>query len=255
MRWPEGQALPSFSQPEEPLRGVSLLPLSDDARLTLAALQGLVNRKKTRLYLYGDHALQEGLETWPQRLGLRVEEERDLFALIGRFAPELAGVVLSNVSFALGAGDGSAAFPLEGAVSAASLIEEIETLILSKAYALTLGYTGEEGSKLAAQAQLRIHAAEGLALTGKVNVTYGTLNLPLSVTLAGDTVYLSLYNIKLSATFAELESAVEKLLPLAGVQLPQRERMSRSDHLGAATSSAAAYFETSGGMARSSSRR
>lgn len=99
MRWPEGQALPSFSQPEEPLRGVSLLPLSDDARLTLAALQGLVNRKKTRLYLYGDHALQEGLETWPQRLGLRVEEERDLFALIGRFAPELAGVVLYDCRF------------------------------------------------------------------------------------------------------------------------------------------------------------
>ena len=182
------------------LGALALFAEQDDALRVSLALSEVLGET------FGDLTLTASV----QGDGVRIAAER----------AELAGVVLSNVSLALGAGDGSAAFPLEGAVSAASLIEEIETLILSKAYALTLGYTGEEGSKLAAQAQLRIHAAEGLALTGKVNVTYGTLNLPLSVTLAGDTVYLSLYNIKLSATFAELESAVEKLLPLAGVQLP-----------------------------------
>ena len=54
---------------------------------------------------------------------------------------------------------------------------------------------------------------------------------------------------------AQRRLGAKRAVPLAGVQLPHRVRMSRSDHCGAGTESAAAYFSTSGGIARSSSLR
>ena len=94
--WPEGQAIPSFSQMEGELDTYTIHCLSDDAKIMLSTMQGLVNRKKTRIYLNGTNALQEGLHTWPERLGIRRKEWTDLYGLVKKYAAELDGVVLYN---------------------------------------------------------------------------------------------------------------------------------------------------------------
>lgn len=92
--WPEGQAIPSFSQIEGELDTVTLHSLSEDAKVMLSVLQGLVNRKKTRIYLNGTNALQEGLHTWPERLDLQRKEWTDLYGFLRKYAGELDGIVL-----------------------------------------------------------------------------------------------------------------------------------------------------------------
>ena len=140
----------------------------------------------------------------------------------------IAGVTVSDTELTLSAGDGEAAFSLDGAVDAAGYIDEIYALIAGKDYRLTADYShyeknaeGNDEFVFSVAADLRVQVLEsGFALAGMVNVAYGDLSLPLNVTLAGDTVYLSLYNVKLSATFEELETAVEKVVQLAGLTLP-----------------------------------
>ncbi len=140
----------------------------------------------------------------------------------------IAGVTVSDTELTLSAGDGEAAFSLDGAVDAAGYIDEIYALIAGKDYRLTADYShyeknaeGNDEFVFSVAADLRVQVLEsGFALAGMVNVAYKNLSLPLNVTLASDTVYLSLYNVKLSATFEELETAVEKIVQLAGVTLP-----------------------------------
>ena len=140
----------------------------------------------------------------------------------------IAGVTVSDTELTLSAGDGEAAFSLDGAVDAAGYIDEIYALIAGKDYRLTADYShyeknaeGNDEFVFSVAADLRVQVLEsGFALAGMVNVAYKNLSLPLNVTLAGDTVYLSLYNVKLSATFDELETAVKKIVQLAGLTLP-----------------------------------
>ena len=140
----------------------------------------------------------------------------------------IAGVTVSDTELTLSAGDGEAAFSLDGAVDAAGYIDEIYALIAGKDYRLTADYShyeknaeGNDEFVFSVAADLRVQVLEsGFALAGTLDVVYGDLSLPLNVTLAGDTVYLSLYNVKLSATFDELETAVEKIVQLAGLTLP-----------------------------------
>ena len=140
----------------------------------------------------------------------------------------IAGVTVSDTELTLSAGDGEAAFSLDGAVDAAGYIDEIYALIAGKDYRLTADYShyeknaeGNDEFVFSVAADLRVQVLEsGFALAGTLDVVYGDLSLPLNVTLAGDTVYLSLYNVKLSATFDELETAVEKVVQLAGLTLP-----------------------------------
>ena len=140
----------------------------------------------------------------------------------------IAGVTVSDTELTLSAGDGEAAFSLDGAVDAAGYIDEIYALIAGKDYRLTADYShyeknaeGNDEFVFSVAADLRVQVLEsGFALAGTLDVAYGDLSLPLNVTLAGDTVYLSLYNVKLSATFEELETAVEKIVQLAGLELP-----------------------------------
>ena len=106
----------------------------------------------------------------------------------------------------------------ENAVDLAAYVNDILALVAGKDYRLTAAYA--DGG-LSVAADLRVQVLEsGFALAGTLDVVYGDLSLPLNVTLAGDTVYLSLYNVKLSATFDELETAVEKIVQLAGLTLP-----------------------------------
>src|SRR5438067_11622753 len=49
--WPDGQELPTFATPGSPLTYVDLTTASDDDKALVASLQGLVNRKRPRLYI------------------------------------------------------------------------------------------------------------------------------------------------------------------------------------------------------------
>ena len=51
MYWPDGQVLPSFSRIDGELDAITLGCYDDDVKVTLAGLQGMVNRGKTRIYL------------------------------------------------------------------------------------------------------------------------------------------------------------------------------------------------------------
>ena len=94
MYWPDGQVLPSFSRIDGELDAITLGCYNDDVKVTLAGLQGMVNRKKTRIYLNGTNGRQEGSNTWPERLGLKRRDMNDLFAFVKKYAGEVDGVVL-----------------------------------------------------------------------------------------------------------------------------------------------------------------
>jgi len=66
--WPEGQELPTFARPASPLAYVDLTAASDDDKVLVASLQGLVNRERPRIYV-GD-AAAEGNTTWADSLHL-----------------------------------------------------------------------------------------------------------------------------------------------------------------------------------------
>lgn len=131
---------------------------------------------------------------------------------------EAAGMeIVLNVTPAAESDGNFAEIDTDKAVDLAAYVRDIQALIAGKDYALTLGYAADG---LSLDADLRLALADGIALTGTLNVTVGSVSLPLSVTLAEDTVWLSLYGVKISATFDELEEAVAKIVALAGVELP-----------------------------------
>ena len=94
MYWPDGQVLPSFSRIDGELDAITLGCYNDDVKVTLAGLQGMVNRGKTRIYLNGTNGRQEGSNTWPERLGLKRRDMNDLFSFVKKYAGEVDGVVL-----------------------------------------------------------------------------------------------------------------------------------------------------------------
>ncbi len=146
-------------------------------------------------------------------------EVRDGAVVLTLGDTSLAGVALSDAHARLAAGDGEAAFSTDGAVNAAGYIDEIYALIAGGEYSLTADYS-DPANGLLVDVDLRIRTAEGFALQGSVYVAVAGVELPLSVTVADGTVYLSLYKIRLSANFDEIAAAVEKITQLAGVQLP-----------------------------------
>lgn len=99
LTWPKGQALPWFSKPAAALDAVDIRSLRADARLTISALQGQVNRKEPRIFLI-DRRTEEGAETWPETatVDLGPREIRRASILIKKYAGEVAGVVLYDPS-------------------------------------------------------------------------------------------------------------------------------------------------------------
>ncbi|MFD1673257.1 discoidin domain-containing protein [Alicyclobacillus fodiniaquatilis] len=94
MNWPDGQALPSFATPEE-LDTFTLYHQPDDVKNTLTVMQGLINRKKTRIFLNGIKGKEEGADHWPTALHLhRNEKTTDVFAFIAKYQHEFGGVVV-----------------------------------------------------------------------------------------------------------------------------------------------------------------
>lgn len=96
LAWPRGQVLPRFSRPAEGLDAIEVQALSRDEQLVFSALQGLVNRKRPRIYLL-DARAGEGRDTWPQTLGLKIKtifNQENKYDLIKKYAGEVRGWVV-----------------------------------------------------------------------------------------------------------------------------------------------------------------
>ncbi len=96
MDWPEYQALPAFAKPADTLDALFLPDLIRTERTMFTVLQGLVNAKKPRIFLYGQSSVGEGYYTWCDLLGIqRHDYPKDKrFDLVRKYQKELDGVVL-----------------------------------------------------------------------------------------------------------------------------------------------------------------
>src|SRR5690625_3480054 len=72
--WPKDQQLPTFKEPER-LDVVDVVGEPGDIKLLLATLQGIVNRKKPRIYLLEN--VEEGKYTWLKDLNVPYTEMND----------------------------------------------------------------------------------------------------------------------------------------------------------------------------------
>ena len=96
IHWPSGQMLPHFATPASPLEGLDMKlgKLSTEEKTMLLALQGIVNKKQPRIFLY-DH-YSEGKQKWPQLLNLSIHEieSSEYLYLVNKYQNELKGVIL-----------------------------------------------------------------------------------------------------------------------------------------------------------------
>ena len=96
LSWPEGQALPHFATPSDPLDGVYITPetYSSSEVIMFTVLQGIVNRTQPRIILLQDG--REGKYKWPDNLGLLVYEcpAEDRWELVRKYQNEIEGVIL-----------------------------------------------------------------------------------------------------------------------------------------------------------------
>lgn len=98
--WPAGQVLPHFATPAQQLDGVDMKQgkLSPEEKTMFLSLQGLVNRKQPRIFLF-EH-FSEGKQKWPQLLHLSIHEYEAAQCpqLVDKYKNELKGVVLYDLS-------------------------------------------------------------------------------------------------------------------------------------------------------------
>lgn len=98
--WPAGQAFPHFQAPAGELYGFDMrsADLDDCEKVMLSTLQGIVNRKQPRLFLF-DH-VSEGKYKWPDLLGLSIDENTSegWIAAVAEYSDELRGVILYDPS-------------------------------------------------------------------------------------------------------------------------------------------------------------
>ncbi len=92
MRWEKDRIFPAFTLSEGELDAVRSLSLTRDEAVTVASLQGIVNRRLVRILILDERA-DEGCETWPQTLGLKYRIA-DKYELLDKYIGEAAGVVL-----------------------------------------------------------------------------------------------------------------------------------------------------------------
>lgn len=94
--WPAGQVLPHFATPASQLDGIDMKQgdLSPEKKTMLLALQGLVNKKQPRIFLFEHYS--EGKHKWPRLLNLSIQELEapQYLQLADKYKNELKGVIL-----------------------------------------------------------------------------------------------------------------------------------------------------------------
>lgn len=98
MQWPEGRVLPKFATPAEELDALVITDLTLAERTMFSVLQGIVNARKPRIFLYGNR--EEGLNKWKDLLELKTYDYSVLrkYEVLAKYANEISGVVLYDQS-------------------------------------------------------------------------------------------------------------------------------------------------------------
>ena len=106
MYWPEGQALPFFSTPVSPLKVLDIDPqiaensFSNDEIVTFSCFQGLVNKVKTEIVIFGRSANRR--EHWLNEIGLSYSSTTQYstptarYQLIKEYKDRIKGLVIYN---------------------------------------------------------------------------------------------------------------------------------------------------------------
>src|SRR5215468_5082164 len=89
--WRPDQALPTFPEPYD-LEAADLSSLSGDQQGLLVTLQGIVNRRRPRLYFYWGTDTTN--QTWLPDLNVPYRNNSDPWSLIERYRPEISGAVI-----------------------------------------------------------------------------------------------------------------------------------------------------------------
>jgi GxGYxY sequence motif in domain of unknown function N-terminal len=89
--WPPHQALPTFPVPHD-LEAADLSSLSGDQQALLVALQGIVNRRRPRLYFYWGTDTTN--QTWLPDLNVPYRYNSDPWSLIEQYRREISGAVV-----------------------------------------------------------------------------------------------------------------------------------------------------------------
>ena len=93
--WPAGQMLPHFATPASQLDGIDMKQgkLSSEEKTMLLAVQGIINKRQPRIFLY-EH-FSEGKHKWPRLLNLSVNEleATQYMRLVSKYKNELKGVL------------------------------------------------------------------------------------------------------------------------------------------------------------------
>ena len=89
--WPPDQALPTFPKPYY-LDAADLSSLSDDQQALLVTLQGIVNRRRPRLYFYWGPDTTN--QTWLPDLNVPYQNNSDPWSLIERYRSEIRRAVI-----------------------------------------------------------------------------------------------------------------------------------------------------------------
>ena len=91
--WPERQMLPTMATLAETLDSIRVNQLTDAEKVAFTYLQGIVNKKKPRIYLY---ASIDGGNGWHKKLNLELNiyDRVDKFKLIEKYKDEISGIVL-----------------------------------------------------------------------------------------------------------------------------------------------------------------
>jgi hypothetical protein len=91
IRWPAGQALPSFGRPRF-LDVADLSGAAHDEQLLLTTLQGVVNREQPSIYLLQPQ--NEGLATWLTELGVPYQQVAAPLDLLTRYRDRVRGAIV-----------------------------------------------------------------------------------------------------------------------------------------------------------------
>jgi len=91
LSWPAGQALPRFATPLR-LAVADLTNAPADQQLLLTTLQGVVNRRRPRIYLLQPQG--EGLDTWLDALAVPHHQTARPMSLLADYRDEVTGAVL-----------------------------------------------------------------------------------------------------------------------------------------------------------------
>ena len=89
--WPEGQALPTFAPIAGKLDVIDVSTRSANVQTMLVTLQGIVNRKTPRIFLW--HG-SDDLEKWPEEFGFEYEITKNEKDIVEKYKSEIKGLIV-----------------------------------------------------------------------------------------------------------------------------------------------------------------